>query len=275
MPNLDGRLADSNQQISFQQEESTNSNRALRRYVRSEAAPPASYAPVSAGIRKRSTRTSTWSSSSGRRTKRHLTATAASSSNRQRAESEPVMKLFGEDWLQDPNCVGSSVAAMGEESEEDLSDWSSWGTQAIRRSETYLPRSILEPVDDNNDDYDLDEVGNAFPQNAYPVTPGLQGDGNRGWTASEAQLAQALRAQPLYDPRPIQARSPQNSYHVHPRAQGGENRGSTGSKERARIVQELRTQYPTSVDPSNASPDTEWNEWEWDEVLSRNDVSYH
>jgi hypothetical protein len=56
-------------------------------------------------------------SSSGRRTKRHETATAVSSSNRQRAESEPVMKLFGEDWLQVPNCVGSFVAAMGEEPE--------------------------------------------------------------------------------------------------------------------------------------------------------------
>lgn len=108
------------------------------------------------------------------------------------------MKLFGEDWLQDPNCVGSSVAAMREEPGEDLSDWSSWGAQVIRRSETYLARSVPEPEDENDnendDDYDLNQVGNAFPQNAYPVAPGAQRGGNRDWTASEARLAQALGA---------------------------------------------------------------------------------
>ena len=30
-------------------------------------------------------------------------------------EPESVVDLFGEGWLQDPNCVGSSVAALGEE----------------------------------------------------------------------------------------------------------------------------------------------------------------
>jgi hypothetical protein len=76
----------------------------------------------------------------------------------------------------------------------------------------------MDPVDANNDDYDLNQVGNAFPQDAYPVTPAAQEGGNRGWTASDARLAQALRAHPFYDPRPIQVGSRQNPYLVNPGA---------------------------------------------------------
>ena len=49
----------------------------------------------------------------------------------------------------------------------------------MRRPETYLTQSILEPVDENNDDDDLIQVGNTSPQNAYPTTPRLKEDRNR------------------------------------------------------------------------------------------------
>jgi hypothetical protein len=83
----------------------------IRRYVRSNAPPPDSYAFE---------------------------------------ESELVIDLFGEGWLQDPNCVGSSIAAMG----EDPSDWSSWGKRATEPSERYVPRNIPEVVDEHSNDYD-------------------------------------------------------------------------------------------------------------------------
>ena len=51
-------------------------------------------------------------------------------SDLQRQESVPGIDLFGQDWLQDPNCVGSSVAAMGEESSSGLSGWESWPSVA-------------------------------------------------------------------------------------------------------------------------------------------------
>jgi serine/threonine protein kinase len=42
----------------------------------------------------------------------------------QRVESVPGIDLFGKGWLQDPNCVGSSIAAIGQES-SNLSSWDS------------------------------------------------------------------------------------------------------------------------------------------------------
>lgn len=50
-----------------------------------------------------------------------------------------MLDLFGEDWLQDSNCVGSSIAALGR---EDLSDWSS--SWVIKPSKRYAFGSVSE-----------------------------------------------------------------------------------------------------------------------------------
>jgi hypothetical protein len=150
----DGRLAADPNWRSSQHEDSIPSS-VIQRYVRSNAPPPDSYAFE---------------------------------------ESEPVIDLFGEGWLQDPNCVGSSVAAMG----EDPSDWSSWGKGATEPSERYVPRNIPEPADDQNNDYDpyLTQGGDAFAQD-YLVNTVAQGRENCAWTDSEgwmaARVLQAIR----------------------------------------------------------------------------------
>ncbi|KAL5324594.1 hypothetical protein ACEPPN_009140 [Leptodophora sp. 'Broadleaf-Isolate-01'] len=69
------------------------------------------------------------------------------------AESAPGIDLFGSGWLQDPNCVGSTVAAMGQES-SNLSNWSEWDTEVTENFRRYVPRSIPQPVYEQNDDYD-------------------------------------------------------------------------------------------------------------------------
>ncbi|TAQ88243.1 hypothetical protein B7494_g3410 [Chlorociboria aeruginascens] len=50
----------------------------------------------------------------------------------------PNIDLFGQNWITNPNCVGSGVAAMGEESLWELSGWESLHT---------IPRPTPQPVD--------------------------------------------------------------------------------------------------------------------------------
>jgi len=135
--------------------------------------------------RKRSTRLSTsLSASAGRRTKRRgKKAIAASSGSRpQHEESEPVITLFGEDWLQDPNCVGSSIAALG----QDLSDWSNWSSWTTER---YTPGSVPEHVDEQNNNYDphLIRWGDAIAQDANLVDTMPQG-GEQGQIIERARI---------------------------------------------------------------------------------------
>jgi hypothetical protein len=84
------------------------------------------------------------------------------------------MDLFGKGWLEDPNCVGSSVAAMGEEDPSGLSSWEDWQTEP---SVEYVPRSIPEPVYEQNGYYDPHYGGSAVVQDAYEVDTGAQGGG--------------------------------------------------------------------------------------------------
>jgi serine/threonine protein kinase len=188
----DWRLAADPRLRSSQHEDSIPSS-VIQRYVRSDAPPASSYTSISAETRKRSTRPSTSPSSSNRRrAKRHGNG---SSSHLKDEESEPVIDLFGDNWLQDPNCVGSSVAAMGQEP----SDWSSWDNQATETLERYIPRSIPEPVDEHNNNYDphLIQAREAFVQDAYLVDNVAQGGEYRAWTDSEgyvaARVLQAIR----------------------------------------------------------------------------------
>ena len=158
---------------SSQHAHSTNSipSSVVRRYIRSDAPPPGSCTSTSAETRKRSTRPSKSSS------KRHGKGTAASSSSRLRYEkSELVLDLFGEGWLQNPACAGSSIAAMG----EDQSDWNSWGSGTIGPSVRYLPRSVPESVDEY--DPHLIQGGDTFRQDAYFVNTVAQDGRNRGWS---------------------------------------------------------------------------------------------
>jgi hypothetical protein len=90
--------------------DSTSSFHSKARYIRSDAPPPSSGA---------------------------LTITANSNSSPQRVESVLGINLFSEGWLQDPNCVGSSVATIGQKS-SDLSSWDNWATEPSRE---YVPRS--------------------------------------------------------------------------------------------------------------------------------------
>jgi len=144
----DGRPAAAPNWQSSQPEDSIPSS-VIRRYVRSNAPPPDSYASEA---------------------------------------SEPVLDLFGNGWLQDPNCVGSSVAAMGENS----SDWSSWDKRTTDPSE-YIPQNIPGPVDEHTNDYNpyLLQGSDAFTQ-GYVVDTVAQGRGNGAWTDSEGNVAARL-----------------------------------------------------------------------------------
>ncbi|KAF8857852.1 kinase-like protein [Acephala macrosclerotiorum] len=96
-------------------------------------------------------------------------------SDPQRVESVPGIDLFGEGWLQDPNCVGSSVAAMGQES-SDLSSWDNWATES---SGERVPRSMPEP--EQNEYYDP------------PVSPGRGGgEWGRGSKVVKSIIARTI-----------------------------------------------------------------------------------
>ncbi|KAL5329716.1 hypothetical protein ACEPPN_003231 [Leptodophora sp. 'Broadleaf-Isolate-01'] len=83
-------------------------------------------------------------------------------SDLQDEESVPGIDLFGQHWLQDPNCVGSTVAAMGKESDSELSGWESWP------SATSVPRTIPQSVGKQNDD-DLHQGQEHLAQNSYAI----------------------------------------------------------------------------------------------------------
>ncbi|KAH6723428.1 kinase-like domain-containing protein [Leptodontidium sp. MPI-SDFR-AT-0119] len=83
-------------------------------------------------------------------------------SDLQGEESVPGIDLFGQHWLQDPNCVGSTVAAMGKESDSELSGWESWP------SATSVPRTIPQSVGKQNDD-DLHQGQEHLAQNSYAI----------------------------------------------------------------------------------------------------------
>ena len=99
-----------------------------------------------------------------------------------------MIDLFGQGWLQDPNWVGSSVAAMGEEP----SDVSSWENRATEPSVEYVPRSIPAPVDEQNGYYDphLSQGGGAVAQDV--VDTGAQGGVEGAWVNSDDYTAARL-----------------------------------------------------------------------------------
>lgn len=144
--------------------QSSQNERSTRR-IRADALSPDTYSST----RKRSTSST---SPSGRLAKRHR--------HPQQIKSEPVIELFGEGWLQDPNCVGSSVAAMGQES----SNWSSWGDPTTEPLEALVPRSIP--------DYGSYQVGNASAQDAYGTDPIARGEVDEASTDSQGHIAVRL-----------------------------------------------------------------------------------
>ena len=136
------------------------------RRTRSDAPPP----HPSVSTRKRSTLPST-SSSNKRLNKRHR--------HLQHVESERVSDLFGEGWLQDPNCVGSSVAAMGQES----SNWKSWGKSTTDSSEVHVQHNMQ---------YDHpSQIGDASAQAAYCNIAAI-GEGEAAPLDSEGHMAARL-----------------------------------------------------------------------------------
>ena len=86
-------------------------------------------------------------------------------SDQQCEESVSGVDLFGQNWLQDPNCVGSMIAAMGQESHSELSGWESW------HSATYVPQNISQSVGKENNNYF--HQGQEHPvQNSYIIDTG-------------------------------------------------------------------------------------------------------
>lgn len=108
-------------------------------------------------------------SSSGRLTKRHR--------HPQQMRSEPVTELFGDDWLQDANCVGSSVAAMGQES----SNWSSWDDPTTESPELNVPQTILN--------CGLYQVGDASAQDFYGTGPAAREGADGASADSQEHMA--------------------------------------------------------------------------------------
>jgi hypothetical protein len=138
--------------------------------------------------------------SSGRRPTRNP---AGSGRRLRRTESEPVIDLFGKGWLEDPNCIGSFVAVMGEEDPSELRSWENWATEP---SVAYVPRSIPEPVYEQNgyygpyygraavaqDTYVVDtgaQGGDAFVQDAYVVDTAAYGRERGAWVNSDNYMA--------------------------------------------------------------------------------------
>ncbi|RDL34580.1 uncharacterized protein BP5553_07708 [Venustampulla echinocandica] len=159
----------SNTQNSFHDGDSTHSSHPSDdRYQRSDALSPSSKSP---------------------------TITANSSNDAHPVESATGIDLFGGGWLQDPNCVGSSVASMGRESTE----WSNWTTDT---SGGDIPRSIPEPVEhEQYEDGDPHPaVGDSIlPQDAYFINDGVQGQGQLEHVVEGAGTSSEYSAaEPLY-----------------------------------------------------------------------------
>ncbi|KAM3084561.1 hypothetical protein ACMFMG_001336 [Clarireedia jacksonii] len=68
-------------------------------------------------------------SSSNRNFERHRYTTSPSN-----------LDLFNNNWLDDPNCVGSEVAAMGEEIQQEPSDWTT--DSKSKPGSRYMPRTM-------------------------------------------------------------------------------------------------------------------------------------
>ncbi|PQE30141.1 kinase-like domain protein [Rutstroemia sp. NJR-2017a WRK4] len=138
---------ESSQEESSQEESSQQNN--------SSAKEPSSHAPPSPSTSKRAPPSSL--SPSARTIKRHRYPTSSGSD----------LNLFNSNWLEDPNCVGSEVAAMGKDGEEP-SEWttdsqskSTPGFQSKSKSKSdprHMPRTM--PDDDTqpnpNDEATLD-----------------------------------------------------------------------------------------------------------------------
>ncbi len=95
--------------------------------------------------------------------------------------------MFGDNWLEDPNCVGSSVAALGEGDPSELSSWENCTTEP---SVEYVPRSIPEPVYEQ-DGYNTYYGGDAVAQDAYVHTAAQGGEGG-AWVNSDDYMAAHL-----------------------------------------------------------------------------------
>ncbi|KAH9212571.1 kinase-like domain-containing protein [Leptodontidium sp. 2 PMI_412] len=108
----------------------------------------------------------------------------SSTNSLQHVQSVPGIDLFGENWLQDPNCVGSSVAAMGQES-SDLESWDRWSAA----SGGDVPRTTPEPVYEQNEYHNppLGSEDNTFTQSTYHINTGGQGGRNWGQNIEVAQ----------------------------------------------------------------------------------------
>jgi hypothetical protein len=104
-----------------------------------------------------------------------------------------VIDLFGQDWLQDPNCVGSSVAAMGEEDPSSMSSWENWTREPPVE---YVPRSLPEPVYVQNDYYDprLMRGGVTFAQNVYVHPTAQNGEAVASVNSDDYMAARLLYA---------------------------------------------------------------------------------
>ena len=87
-------------------------------------------------------------------------------SNLQREESVPGIDLFGQNWLRDPNCVGSTVAAMQQESHSELSSWERWP------SATSVPRTIPGSVGKRKNDNHFHPGQEHLAQNSYVIDIG-------------------------------------------------------------------------------------------------------
>ncbi len=137
-------INDSNKPSSSLDDYSTASTE-IKRYVRSSYPPPDSHVPTPATTRKRATRVSKSSSSSGGHQVKSRRKTAPSSSRGYQKESKSDAGYYHENWLRDPLCVGSSVAALGQE----MPDWSSSAAQTPGR---YDRRTELKPLDEQKNE---------------------------------------------------------------------------------------------------------------------------
>jgi hypothetical protein len=78
---------------------------------------------------------------------------------------------------------------MGEEDPSELSSWENWATEP---SVEYIPRSIPEPVYEQNGYYDPHYGGGAVAQDAYVVDTAAQGGGGGAWVNSDDYMAARL-----------------------------------------------------------------------------------
>ncbi len=117
----------------------------IKRYVRSSYPAPDSHVPTPATTRRKATLVTKSSSSSSGHQVKIRRKTAPSSNRGYKKESKFDAGYYHENWLRDPLCVGSSVAALGQEK----SDWSSSAAQTPGR---YDRRTELKPLDEQKNE---------------------------------------------------------------------------------------------------------------------------